>query len=129
MREMKTGSLSRRDRTPLVVKASLPRAFLGVSVFLEIGLLFLGGYLLAEAILRPLQAGTETVLGGGLFLGLATVLLFYLVWPAKPKSISRRDDWEDRYAEETITVYAKPVPEQRESAWFLPNNKDLPRPM
>lgn len=129
MREMKTGSLSRRDRTPLVVKASLPRAFLGVSVFLEIGLLFLGGYLLAEAILRPLQAGTETVLGGGLFLGLATVLLFYLVWPAKPKSISRRDDWEDRYAEETITVYAKPVPAQRESAWFLPNNKDLPRPL
>lgn len=129
MKEMKTGSLSRRDRTPLVVKASLPRAFLGVGVFLEIGLLFLGSYLLAEAILRPLQAGTETVLGGGLFLGLATVLLFYLVWPAKAKSISRRDAWEDPCPEETITVYAKPIPEQRESAWFLPNNKDLRRPM
>lgn len=127
MRAMK-GGLSRKDRTPLVVKASLPRAFLGVGVFLEIGLLFLGSYLLADAILRPLQAGTEMVLAGAVFLALATVLLFYLVWPAKAKSISRRDDSEDCY-QETITVYAKAVPEQRETTWLVPKKENLPRPM
>lgn len=113
MRGIKTESLLPRDHTPLVVKASLPRTFLSLWVFMEIGLLFFGSYLLAQAILQPLEAGTATVLGGSVFLSLATVLLFYLIWPAKVKSNSRRDKVEDGCAEDVITVDAKLVPEER----------------
>jgi hypothetical protein len=62
-----------------------------VDVFLEASLLFCGSYLLADAILQPMAAGTFSVVGGGMFLGLAPVLLFYLAWPGKRGSISH---WE-----------------------------------
>lgn len=91
MREMKIVEAPGRSKTPLVVKASLPRVFLSLGVFLEVVLLFCGSYLLADAILQPLDAGTVSVVGGGMFLGLATVLLFYLAWPGKRRSMSRRE--------------------------------------
>ena len=69
MRELKIVETSGRAKTPLVVKGSLPRVFLGLGVFMEAGLLFCGSYLLADAILQPLDAGTFSVVGGGLFLG------------------------------------------------------------
>lgn len=128
MRGLKAGISWERERTPLVVKASLPRAFLSLGVFLEMAFLFLGSYLLAVAILQPLQASTSTVLGAGVFLALASVLLFYLVWPTNAKCISRRDNLEDAVHEEPITVPAKRIPDPQETQWLLPK-KDPPGPM
>lgn len=122
MREIKMESLLPRDHTPLVVKASLPRTFLSLGVFMEIGLLFFGSYLLAQAILQPLEAGTATVLCGSVFLSLATVLLFYLISPAKVKSISRIEEAEDGRAEDVITMDAKLVPEERECLLEIPGS-------
>jgi hypothetical protein len=50
MREMKIAEASGRRKTPLVVRASLPRVFLGLGVFMEASLLFCGSYLLANVI-------------------------------------------------------------------------------
>ncbi|HET7105731.1 MAG TPA: hypothetical protein VFI38_02905 [Candidatus Acidoferrum sp.] len=103
--------------TPLVVKGSLPRVFLGLGVFMEAGLLFCGSYLLTDAILQPLDAGTFSVVGGGLFLGLATVLLFYLAWPLKRKFSWRRQKSEQL----TLEITLKPCREEgqslRQSGW------------
>lgn len=118
MEEMKRESPLARNRTPLVVKASLPRTFLSLGVFAEIALLFFGCYLLAQSIQQPLETGTATVLFGSLFLSLATVLLFYLVCPAKVKSLSHRDKLELDDTEDAITVNAKHVPEEPESRWL-----------
>jgi hypothetical protein len=70
MRELKIVETSVRcNKTPLVVRGSLPRVFLGLGVFMEASLLFCGSYLLADAILRPLDAGTFSVVGGGMCFG------------------------------------------------------------
>ena len=55
MREMRIVEAIGRSKTPLVVKASLPRVFLGLGLFTETLLLFCGSYLLAEAIVQPLD--------------------------------------------------------------------------
>jgi len=125
MWETKPGSLLTRGRTPLVVKASLPRTFLGLGLFVEIGLLFFGCYLLSQAILQPLESGTTAVLGGAFFLSLATVLLFYLVWPIKPKSMSQRVEFVDDHPD-VITVQAITIPEKRETNWVRESAKSLP---
>src|SRR5258708_15355569 len=91
MREMKIAESSEGSSTPLIVRSSSPRVFLSLGVFLEAVLLFCGSYLLADAILQPLDAGTFSVVGGGMFLGLATVLLFFLAWPGKKRSLARRE--------------------------------------
>ena len=126
MREMKSGRLLTKDRTPLVVKGSLPHTFLGLGLFVEIGLLFFGSYLLSQAILQPLEAGTTTVLGGAFFLSLATVLLFYLIWPVRPKSMSQREEVIEGHSEDIITVPAITILDERETKWVLDNAKELP---
>src|SRR3974390_1084547 len=83
-----------RPRVPLAVRGSSTHTFRSIGLFAEGGLLFCGGYLLAEAMGSPLQAGAMSVIGGGLFLALATVLLFYLAWPTYAKSVSRREQRE-----------------------------------
>lgn len=70
MRKLKTHETFSQGKSPLVVKGSLPRVFLGLGVFMEAGLLFCGSYLLADAILQPLDAGTfsgrrRAILGTG----------------------------------------------------------------
>ena len=113
MREMNGAETSGRSKTPLVVRGSLPRVFLGLGVFMEAGLLFCGSYLLADAILQPLDAGTFPVVGGGMFLGLATVLLFYLAWPGKGRSISRREKQLERTLEVPLKGYGEAVQTRR----------------
>jgi len=125
MQETKTKRFSAKGRTPLVVKGSLPRAFLSLGVFVEIGLLFLGSYLLSQAMLEPLQASAAVVVGGGLFLSLASVLFFYLVWPAKPKSV-RQNYFMEGHSEDVITVSARAVPSAEEAPQIVERTKNLP---
>ena len=130
MREMKIVEAPIRSKTPLIVRASFPRVFLSLGVFLEALLLFCGSYLLADAILQPLDAGTFSVVGGGMFLGLATVLLFYLAWPGKRGSISHQ---EKNNVEEILEVplkgYGEPVSTRRQSNWVTEKKEELLRPM
>ena len=129
MRELKIVERSGRGKTPLVVRGSLPRVFLGLGVFMEASLLFCGSYLLAEAILQPLDAGTFSVVGGGLFLGLATVLLFYLAWPGKKRSMSRREETEEGLPEARKEARAEAVQTRRQTGLVTEKKEELLRPM
>jgi hypothetical protein len=129
MGEMKARVFYARRHTPLVVKASLPHTFLGLGVFVEAGLLFLGSYLLAQTILQPLQAGTLTILGAGLFLALASVLLFYLLWPGNTKSISRRNEPGEAPGEILLTPYGNALQGQQDTQWIRKKEGNLPGPM
>ena len=129
MRKMKPLETFSEDNTPLVVRGSLPRVFLGLGIFMEAGLLFCGSYLLADAILQPLDAGTFSVVGGGLFLGLATVLLFYLAWPLKKKSILRLQKPAQLSLEITLNPYEEKTQALRQSGWAGEKKEGLLRPM
>jgi hypothetical protein len=118
-----------RGKTPLVVRGSSPRVFLGLGVFLEASLLFCGSYLLTDAILQPLDVGTFSVVGGGTFLGFATVLLFYLAWPGKRGSMSRREEPTIRPAEVSRTKYEPLAQTQRQPNWVADKKEGLLRPM
>ena len=126
---MNGAETSGRSKTPLVVRGSLPRVFLGLGVFIEAGLLFCGSYLLADAILQPLDAGTFSVVGGGMFLGLATVLLFYLAWPGKKRSISRREKHAERTLDVPLKGYGEGVQTRRPGSWAAEKKEGLLRPM
>jgi hypothetical protein len=127
MRELKNAEAYGRGETPLVVRGSFQRVFLSLGVFMEAGLLFCGSYLLADAILQPLDAGMFSVVGGGLFLGLATVLLFYLAWPSKRRSISRRDKAAQRSSNIPLNSYEEKT--QRQSSWVTEKKEGMLRPM
>jgi hypothetical protein len=129
MREIKIAETFSRGKTPLVVRGSLPRVFLSLGIFVEAGLLFCGSYLLADAILQPLAAGTFSVVGGGMFLGLATVLLYYLAWPGKRRSISRREKQLERTLGVPLKGYGEPAEERRQGSWVTEKKQGLLRPM
>lgn len=128
MREIYVDGAAQRGRTPLVVRGSLPRVFLTMGLFLEVTLLFCGSYLLADAILQPLDAGTFSVVGGGSCLGLATVLLFYLAWPWKRRSMSSREESAFRAAE-PIPVAFEVVETPPQHDWAAEKKEGLLRPM
>jgi len=129
MREIKIVKVPGRNNTPLVVRGSLPRVFLSLGIFVETGLLFCGSYLLADALLQPLDAGTFSVVGGGMFLGLATVLLFYLAWPGARRSISHREKHLGRIVEVPLKGYGEPVQPRQQSSWVTDKKEGLLRPM
>jgi hypothetical protein len=128
MRQINVDRTAVRGTTPLAVRASFPRVFLTLGMFLEAVLLFCGSYLLADAILQPLDAGTFSVVGGGSFLGLATVLLFYLAWPGKRGSTLRREKIAMRAAE-PIQAEFEVVQAQRQPNWVAEKKEGLLRPM
>jgi hypothetical protein len=64
---------SHADRTPLVVRAGLPRTFWTLGIFAEAGLLFTGLYLLAEVTLQPLEADQVSILSAGVLLAFAVI--------------------------------------------------------
>lgn len=68
MRAEKSGPTSEHPQPALVVRASLPRTFLGLGLCLEAGLLACGGYLVEQALREPLHADQTAVLAGGAFL-------------------------------------------------------------
>jgi hypothetical protein len=129
MREMNGDETRERKKTPLVVRGSLPRVFLSLGIFIEAGLLFCGSYLLVDAILQPLDAGTFSVVGGGMFLGLATVLLFYLAWPGWRRSISHRERSKERPLEFPLKGYGEAVQPTRQPNWAGEKKEELLRPM
>jgi hypothetical protein len=130
MRELKIVEASGRSKTPLVVRESLLRVFLGLGVFMEASLLFCGSYLLADAILQPLHAGTFSEVGRGAFLAVATVLLFYLAWPRKRGSIWRREKPPLRPSEAPVTRYhEEPAQTRRQPGWAAEKKEGLLRPM
>ena len=57
-------------------------------------------------------------------MSLASVLLYYLLWPAKAKSISPTVDLlEEDDQGDVIEVSAKTIPEEQEAGW-LPQRKE-----
>jgi hypothetical protein len=129
MSVMRIGAGHLRGKTPLVVRGSLPRTFLSLGLFLETGLLVCGTYLLVDAILQPLEAGPAAVLSGGLFLALATMLLFYLAWPTQGKSMSQRNEPVERPPEQLLTAYGSAMQTRVEAKWVMEEEDELPGPM
>src|SRR5271154_7119478 len=83
---------SQAERTPLIVRASLPRTFWTLGIFVEASLLFGGLYLLAEVALQPLEANQVSILSAGVILALAVILLVYLVRPWRKAALARMED-------------------------------------
>jgi len=112
----RTSSVSAHCRTPLVVRASLPRTFWTLGAFVEFGLIFCGIYLLAEACLKPLEADQVSVLSGGVFLALASVLLYYLIRPRSKQVLARpeaRRPSRVQPAQLPVAAYGKALPVPR----------------
>jgi len=117
-----------RNRTPLAVRGSSTHTFRGLGFFAEAGLLFCGSYLLAEAMLSPLKAGTMSVIGGGLLLALASVLMFYLAWPTYAKTVFRRESPRDQ-PERVPDLKEEVLRSHRDRTWILEEEEELPGPM
>jgi len=129
MREWNVVHAVVRGKTPLVVRGSLPRVFLSLGIFVEAGLLFCGSYLLADAILQPQDAGTFSVVGGGTFLGFATVLLFYLAWPGKRGLKPRREEPVMPSVGASPAIYEPAAQTRRQPSWVADKKEGLLRPM
>ena len=129
MRETREAAPQNRNRTPLAVRGSSMQTFRSLGLFAEAGLLFCGGYLLASAIVSPLNAGTLTVLGGGIFLSLATVLLFYLAWPTYAKSVTRREEPSGTHGKAFANLPGDAVGAHAGTRWLFENEDELPGPM
>ena len=129
MREWNVVHAVVRGKTPLVVRGSLPRVFLSLGIFVEAGLLFCGSYLLADAILQPQDAGTFSVVGGGTFLGFATVLLFYLAWPGKRGLKPRREEPVMPPAEVSPVKFEAATQTRLQPTWVADKKEGLLRPL
>ncbi|HUL35667.1 MAG TPA: hypothetical protein VL128_17420 [Candidatus Eisenbacteria bacterium] len=129
MREKERIANYLHGRTPLVVRGSSQHTFRSLGLFAELGLLFCGTYLLGEALVQPLQAGAVSVIAGGLFLALATVLLFYLAWPISMNSTHRPMREQIHPVERAVTLRGEPADERAESSWMLEEEEELPGPM
>ena len=132
MRDIRIDSASAPYKTPLVVRASLPRTFWSLGAFVEFGLIFCGIYLLAEASLKPLEADQASIIGAGVMLALASVLLFFMIRPhrkevlARPDAPRRARDWQEP---PSLAAYRTAVQARREAEHELQDNEDLPGPM
>jgi hypothetical protein len=101
-----------------------------VGLFAEALLLICGSYLLMEAILRPLEAGSFSVIGGGSILALATVLLFYLFSPGYRKSMSRREEEHGSSVQAIrLTSYGEQMQARIAAKRILEEEDELPGPM
>lgn len=125
-------SASAHYKTPLVVRASLPRTFWSLGAFVELGLIFCGVYLLAEVSLKPLEADQASILSAGVILALASVLLFYMIRPRRRQVLRRPEAscrLQDRSSELPLTPYGTAVPVKREAGHAPQKNQNLPGPM
>jgi len=66
-----------------------PTHVLSLGAFVELGLIFCGVYLLAEASLKPLEADQVSIISAGVILALASVLLFYMIRPRRKQVLPR----------------------------------------
>jgi hypothetical protein len=115
---MRTTRVPSRREVPLVVRASMPRTFLGLGVFTETGLLLCGSYLLLKALWWPLETGETAVIVAGLLLALATFLLLYMVRPGVSIALAQTDDDgiqdEAPQLQAPLTIYRVAVEAQKE---------------
>ena len=117
--------------TPLVVRASMPRTFLGIGLFVEGCLMFLGVYLLLDFWKRPLEAQQGNVIFAGLLLSLATVLLFYLARPNRLDALARvdREVREQRFVEASRTFLGESLQARQRAGQKVEEAERLPGPM
>ncbi|HXR34045.1 MAG TPA: hypothetical protein VN830_10075 [Verrucomicrobiae bacterium] len=129
MRIFRIHSASVHYKTPLVVRASLPRTFWSLGAFVEFGLIFCGVYLLAEASLKPLEADQASIISAGVILALASVLLFYMVRPRRKQVLPRPDatrvsrEWSEGL---TLPAHEIAISARQETGHALQKNPDLP---
>jgi|SRR5208337_1967567 len=132
MRIIRSDSEVAHSKTPLVVRASLPRTFWSLGAFVELGLIFCGVYLLAEASLKPLEADQVSIISAGVILALASVLLFYMIRPRGKQVLPRPEaprpsrKWSEKLP---LPAHGIAVPARREAGRALPKNPDLPGPL
>jgi hypothetical protein len=132
MRVMRLAEANTHQSTPLVVRASLPRTFLGLGIFAEAGLVFTGVYILMEEMKRPLEADPSSVIGAGVLLALATILLFYLVGVKRFEHLSKEDDigGEEKLPATSLTAFGEAVQTRLRAERVLEEEEDaLPGPM
>jgi hypothetical protein len=132
MRIIRSASAIVNYKTPLVVRASPPRTFWSLGAFVELGLIFCGVYLLAEASLEPLEADGASIISAGVILALASVLLFYMIRPRRKQVLPRPEApcrSRDRSGELSLTAYGNAVPARREARHAPQENQHLPGPM
>jgi|SRR5271157_1482154 len=132
MHVIRMDSTSAHYKTPLVVRASLPRTFRSLGAFAELGLFSCGIYLLAEATLKPLEADQASILSAGVLLALATVLLFYMIRPHRKEALTRPDarrPSRDAHEPSALSAGDRSAEARRETARELLDNQDLPGPM
>ncbi|HKM79965.1 MAG TPA: hypothetical protein VJY15_03265 [Candidatus Acidoferrum sp.] len=132
MRIIRSASAVAHYKTPLVVRASLPRTFWSLGAFVELGLIFCGVYLLAEASLKPLEADQASIISAGVILALASVLLFYMIRPRRKQALRRPEAScrsHDQSDELPFRAYGNAVPAHREAEQALQKKQDLPGPM
>lgn len=117
--------------TPLVVRASLPRTFRGLGVFVEGCLIFTGAYLLSDVWKSPLEARQESVIGAGVLLSLAAILLFYLARPKWLDALARAEERGADLRRENVTAqeFDEPVQGRSVSKRLLEETERLPGPM
>jgi hypothetical protein len=132
MHVIRMATASVHYKTPLVVRASLPRTFWSLGAFAEIGLFSCGIYLLAEATRKPLEADQASILGAGVMLALAGVPLFYMVRPHRKEVLPRldaRSPSRDSHEPLALSAADGPAESRRETARELLYKQDLPGPM
>src|SRR5271157_3195684 len=131
MRIIRSDSAVAHCKTPLVVRASLPRTFWSLGAFVELGLIFCGVYLLAEASFKPLEADQASILSAGVILALASVLLFYMIRPRRMQALRRPDAprlSRVQSGELPLTACGNAVPVKREAGHAPQKNQNLPGP-
>jgi hypothetical protein len=132
MQELRVEAAAKHERTPLYIRASLPKTFLGLGVFVETGLLFCGIYMLADAIAKPLEANQAGVIAAAAVLALALVLLFYLFQPLRKTALARACETPRARAPEEhppLTIYGKAMQNRIEATRALQHKVKLPGPM
>jgi hypothetical protein len=119
------------EKTPLVVRASLPRTFWTLGIFAEGSLLFAGCYLLMQSTLRPLEADQTSVLAAGVILALAATLFVYLVRPWRKAALARIEESLQAAAagEAPLTAFGESTRMRQEAERILLETERLPGPM
>jgi hypothetical protein len=119
------------ERTPLIVRASLPRTFWTLGIFIEASLLFGGLYLLAEVTLQPLEADQVSILSAGVLLAFAVILLVYLIRPWRKAALARMEDSLQPAAvgEPPLTAFGEAIRTRQEAERVLCETEKLPGPM
>ena len=119
------------EKTPLIVRASLPRTFWTLGIFAECSLLFAGFYLLVQSTVQPLEADQASVLAAGVILALAATLFVYLVRPWRRAALASLEDSLQSAAtgEAPLTAFGEATRLRQEAERVLLTTEHLPGPM